>query len=275
MKSDSTRKQLLYISDPGTNDVQVYNYPKVGAPSLEGTLTGFDDPRGECVDKTGNVWITNADASTIVEFAHGGTSPIATLSDPGRSPSSCSINNATGDLAAVNLKTAGSNGNVSIYKAGRGNPINYIASEIVSPLFVAYDDRGDLFVDGLISDGTPKIAMKRPKVNHFLSLGMTASIRSIGGLQWDGTYLAVGDSTTGNNLIYRFGFGRKLNLKQTVPIKHACEMMQFFITATSVVVPDASCRSANIYKYPGGGLPMAKKLISENLVAPFGSAISP
>ena len=276
MKSDAGSKQLLYISDPGTNDVQVYSYPKVGSPSFEGTLTGFGDPRGECVDAAGNVWIANASASTIVEFAHGGTTPIATLSDPGQSPTSCAINVASGDLAVVNLMSGSKAGSVSIYKDARGSPTTYSTGGIVQPLFVSYDD-AFLYVDGLLSNGKPGISLKRPKNEHFTENGLFVNIGSIGNIQWDGTYLAVGDGTAGNNVIYRFGVStrRKVILKQTVPIRNACEMMQFFVTTTSVVVPDAGCPSANSYKYPGGGLPMAKKLISENLVAPFGSAISP
>ncbi len=275
MKSDAMSKQLLYVSDPGTNDVQVYAYPKMGSPSLEGTLTGFDGPRGECVDPAGNIWITNTSASTIVEFAHGGTSPIATLSDPGQLPASCAIDVASGDLAVVNLMSGSKSGSVSIYKNAHGAPTTYSAGEIVQPFFVSYVD-AFLYVDGLLSGGTSGIAYKRPKNEHFTNRSLSVSIASIGGLQWDGTYLAVGGRIKGNNVIYRFGVGRfKLNLKQTLPIKKACAMMQFFVAATTVVVPDARCPSANTYKYPGGGLPMTKKVIGKNLVAPFGSAISP
>jgi hypothetical protein len=276
MRSDAGSKHLLYISDPGTNDVQVYSYPKVGSPSFEGTLTGFDNPRGECVDATGDVWITNANASTIVKFAHAGTSPVATLSDPGQAPTSCAINAATGDLAVVNLMSGSRSGSVSIYKDAQGSPTTYLVAQIVQPLFISYDDTSRLFVNGLVSNGKPGIAEKRAKNNHFNQLGLSANIGSISGLQWDGAYLAVGDRTTGNNVIYRFGMAStKVNLKQIVQVNNSCQMMQFFVTATTVVVPDAECPSANTYKYPGGGLPMTKKLIGENLVAPFGSAISP
>jgi hypothetical protein len=131
-------------------------------------------------------------------------------------------------------------------------------------------------VDGLLGNGTPGIAVKAPKNDHFMELGLVVSIGSIGSLQWDGTYLAVGDRTTGRNVIYRFGVARgRVNLKQTVAIKKACDMMQFFINQTTVIVPDAGCPSANTYKYPGGGLPAASKRISEGLFAPFGAVISP
>lgn len=79
MKPEAKRDNLLYISDIDTFDVYVYAYPK---GELLGTLTGFNGPEGECVDKTGNVFVANYAASNILEFAHGGTSSIATLKRP-------------------------------------------------------------------------------------------------------------------------------------------------------------------------------------------------
>ena len=84
MAPQAKRDSLLYITDVGTNAVYAYSYPK---GTLLGTLTGFDAPFGECVDNKGDVFIANIEASNILEYAHGGTSPIATLSDPATSPS--------------------------------------------------------------------------------------------------------------------------------------------------------------------------------------------
>lgn len=114
MAPEAKRDTLLYISDVGTNDVYVYAYP---TGIFLGTLTGFSGPEGECVDKTGDVFIANYAASDILEYAHGGTSPIATLSDPGYLPESCAIDPTTGNLAVTNYLTTGAGqGNVAIYK---------------------------------------------------------------------------------------------------------------------------------------------------------------
>lgn len=49
MLPDAKRvRKLLYISDWSTNDVFVYDYNK---GTLEGQLTGLNDPYGQCVDK--------------------------------------------------------------------------------------------------------------------------------------------------------------------------------------------------------------------------------
>jgi hypothetical protein len=84
-------RTLIYISDDGTNDVYAYT-PK---GKLVGTLTGFNSPAGECVDTAGDVFIVNSNTSQILEYAHGGTTPIATLSDPGYYPNGCAYDPTT------------------------------------------------------------------------------------------------------------------------------------------------------------------------------------
>src|ERR1700722_9661842 len=84
---------FLYISDANEREVFVYKYPH---KKLVSTLTGFHQPRGECVDANGDVFIVDewvpAGTSKIYEYAYGGTSPIATLSDSGEFAYGCSIN---------------------------------------------------------------------------------------------------------------------------------------------------------------------------------------
>ena len=49
--------QLLFESDLGTSDVDVYSLPDM---MLKATLTGFQEPTGECSDRHGNVWIASS-----------------------------------------------------------------------------------------------------------------------------------------------------------------------------------------------------------------------
>jgi hypothetical protein len=75
----------------------VFSYP---SDKLVGTLTGFGSPVGACVDKAGNVWIVNQDPPEVIEYAHGGSIPVATLSLDG-DLYGCSIDPGTGNLAVV------------------------------------------------------------------------------------------------------------------------------------------------------------------------------
>ena len=88
MLPEAKSDDLLYLSDRGNNsrlgsDVLVYSYPKA---KLVGTLIGFASPAGMCTDGNGNVWISNFDGGTIVEYVHGGTEPISTLKVPNLFP---------------------------------------------------------------------------------------------------------------------------------------------------------------------------------------------
>jgi DNA-binding beta-propeller fold protein YncE len=87
-------------------------------------LSDSNNPFGECVDKTGDVFVAefggNAGTAAILEYAHGGTSPIATLSDPGYHPESCSIDPTTGNLAVTN-----DDGPLGIYTGAKGDPAYY------------------------------------------------------------------------------------------------------------------------------------------------------
>ena len=145
MSPDAKNHDLLYISDFGTDDVDVYSYPK---GKLKGTLTGFAAPHGECVDAAGNVFVVNTGAYDILEYPHGGSTPIADLSDSGWYPLSCSVDPKTGNLAVTNQSLGSDAGSVSIYKRAKGSPKLYTASNIFFYYFCGYDDKGNLYVDG-------------------------------------------------------------------------------------------------------------------------------
>ena len=85
MGPDAKKDTLLYASDSAADVVNVFSYPR---GKLVGTLTGFQTPQGMCVDKAGNVFITNSGLGEILEYAHGGTTPIATISNQRMAPNS-------------------------------------------------------------------------------------------------------------------------------------------------------------------------------------------
>src|SRR5580692_2300582 len=61
---------LLYVSDIGAEDVDVFSYP--GGKQV-GTLTGFSEPAGLCTDRKGDVFVVDSGNDRILEYAHGGT----------------------------------------------------------------------------------------------------------------------------------------------------------------------------------------------------------
>src|SRR5580698_10194280 len=90
MSSAAMQEDLGYVcTTENPNAVFVYDY-KTGAMVGELGDFNFYEPGGMCVDKTGDVWITSTDTGQIVEYAHGGVTPLQTLNTD-QNPVGCSV----------------------------------------------------------------------------------------------------------------------------------------------------------------------------------------
>ena len=150
MSPDAKKRNLLYVTDQGTGEVKVFSYPQ---GKLHGTLTGFNEPAGECADRAGDVFIVDGFANEVYEYAHGGKTPIATLSEPGEFPLGCSVDPSTGNLAVANYCSGASGqctgpGSLAIYLDAKGSPTQYADPKLSHVDFCGYDAQGNLFVDG-------------------------------------------------------------------------------------------------------------------------------
>jgi hypothetical protein len=253
MSPDAKAMNLVYISDQGTQDVYAYSYPQ---GKLEGTLTGFTFPAGECSNKAGDIFISNSFANNIIEYAHGGTSPIATLSIPNYYPSGCSVDPATGNLAVANYQfsTKGS-GTISIFPSSTGVPMQYTDPHIFHMYFCGYDNKSNLFVDGTTKKGAFAFAELPVGSAKFTDIVLNKPIASPGNVQWDGTYVAVGDQLGG--IIYQFTIANKKGTaKGSTPLTGSGQVVQYWIQTPNVVAPTANSSDAGIWKYPAGGNPV-------------------
>ena len=201
MPSESGQ-DLLYVSSANGN-VYVYTYPQRRAV---GTLTGFIQPVGECVDPAGDVFITaysnySFNASTIYEYAHGGTSPIATLNDPGVA-FGCAVDPKTGNLAVANVSDYANPynpgyGDVAIYSAAQGNPTMYYSAEFEDFWFCGYDDKGNLYLSAFPSNHASEAQLVRLASGSSslelikLDWGLYGGNGFEPSIQWDGTYVTV------------------------------------------------------------------------------------
>jgi len=189
---DAGRRNLLYVSDVGTGKVNIYSYPD---GNLEGVLSGFVRPQAMCVDKYGDVFIPDLEGFKIYEYRHGARKPKAVLRDPAEDPDDCAVDPATGDLAVANLSTPYSgSGDIVVYAHARGRPKRFREKAIRYYLFCGYDDRGDLFLDGMDS-GVFKFAEMPKGSGTFTNITLDKSFRFGGAVQWDGHNIAIGDRT--------------------------------------------------------------------------------
>jgi hypothetical protein len=270
MSPEAKASQLLYISDSGTNDVYVYSYPK---GKLVGTLTGFSEPQGECTDKAGNVWIANTATSQLLQFAHGGTSPISTLSDPGQFPAGCAINLKNNTLAATNIiSTAGGNGSVSVYKNASGTPKVFSDPTGLELFFDGYNGK-TLVVSGINTSGVAfETSMNsKGKFTDLTVSGATINFPGAVGVN-GGLYIGDQSGSAGNSVLYQVTMsGSTLTVTGTTQQQGGSDCVQSSAVAKTAICPNAGGSDTLFHHYPAGGA--AFKTISGQSL-PIGSAVS-
>lgn len=260
---------LLYVSDAGTSEIDVYSYPE---RVKVGQLTGLGVPGGLCVDGAGDIFVTNIAASgtsSIVEFAHGGTTPIQTLNDPGMEPSGCAVNPVTGDLAVANYRPynhssgcGNGRGNILIYPEAKGSPRSHKAPGITHFSYCAYDNRGTLYADGYGRRSHSFELAELPKSGDQLEkiqIHWTYSKPEIidpGGVQWDGKFLAIG-YPQGENItpsVYRVDPSNG-HIASVLTLNKSQSVLQYFIDGKVLIAPNRGRSDTGqifFYGYPKG-----------------------
>jgi hypothetical protein len=295
MLPEAKGESLLYVSDysPTGSHVYVYTYP-------DGTLVGTLDvgaAGGECVDKAGDVWITSR--VSVVEYAHGGSKPIKTLTDYER-PNDCSIDATSGNLAVSNQPAGRQRfGKIFIYPKAQGTPRKYQTSSAIRyPNALSYDDRGNLFIDGYWIGYSGSSCSSGCPYPGFAELGRGSdTIRNInlrggryfcgqagpGGIAFDGKYLAVTPACN-QFFVYRYVLSRGHgDYEGELTLNNANFLFRFWIQGHTLIAPDciifekhhhAYCEGAVMfYRYPAGGNPI-QTITGQNLGAPVAAAVS-
>jgi hypothetical protein len=205
MDDSATGHDLMYATD-GVAKVYVYTYPQ---GRHVGTLTGFTEPMGECVDTSGDIYVvsqgkgTEYDRSAIItEYAHGGTQPIKTLT-AGLIGSSCAIDSVRGILAV-----AGSWDDYGTYSAafalcgldqsGSCNGEGYYTNNFNPFSMCGYDAKGNLYLstEGGTSPPHEEYLVRLPAdySEALEQISVNASLFDYNGpvsVQWDGKYVTV------------------------------------------------------------------------------------
>jgi hypothetical protein len=260
MAPEAKKHDLLYISNFYNSAILVFTYP--GGKNV-GSISS-DEPQGECTSKTsnGNWWVVASGGDEILEYAHGGTSPIATLSENVGEPAACAIDPTTGNLAVSILGA----GDVVIFAGAKGSGTT-VPDGLSSTYALAFDNHGDLFVAGITTAESYAFVELPKGGSSFESITLHPNIQS-GDFQWHDDYLAVG-STSG---IYHFAIhGTKGHEIGFTPID-GFDVVQFWIQGGYVVGTDAGNENAEMWKYPAGG-PIFKTL-SGSFDLPIGVTVS-
>jgi hypothetical protein len=257
------RNSLLYVTDEGNYHVYVYDYPS-GTPV--GTLdSAYGSPTGLCVDKKGDIFVTEYNGQEILEYEHGGSEPVQALYDNGQ-PIGCSVDPTTGNLAVANdMANGGGYGNIVIYKNATGT--GQVLTDYPTLGFAywcAYDNKGNLFISG----ETESFGFT------FLELpagGGSGSFESIslpdgagtppGQVGFDGKYVTLGSASSANGLIFQFTIsGSSATLMNTTMLNGYTRMPAYFIVGAKdkkgkqgKAVVATSGGDLGFFKYPAGG----------------------
>jgi hypothetical protein len=263
MAPDAKSNDLLYV--PAGPNVYVFSYPR---GKHEGAFSGFNVAYSGCVDnKRGNVFIVNfagtfSMPSGVYVYQHGGSNPIAVLSVSG--PIGCSVDPTTGNLAVGVFGGGSGNSSLLVFKHATGTPKSYTTSAISKYFYCGYDDKGNLFVDGVSSpSGTGDFVLAElPKGGSSLKIVRVSQyIGWPGQVQWDGKYLTIEDASGigyGASNVYQFMVhGTKAERVGRTNLGGAYEVHQSWIQDRTLLVPNCTpgCEEIEYYKYPGGGLP--------------------
>lgn len=280
MTPQTKTTSLLYVSNAGAQDVTVYTYLDGSGLVLVGKLTGFSFPTGMCTDSAGDVWIPDYDTRKIEEFAHGGTSPIFTISERVGHPFDCAVDPNTGNLAVTNQQPGNRrslDGQVVVYAKGSHQGRSYQPQNGFSEVdFLAYDNKSNLFADGAENDygnGLFKLAKGASELTPLTISG--GALHTPGAVNWIKPTLLVGDNDLngeGTPGAYKlFVSGSTATVVNSLTFAGTQQMYGFWRRAGRVVVPDHLGNLVRIYNLSDGTF---YSKFDTDINLPFGAVVS-
>jgi hypothetical protein len=263
MLSQAKSEELVYVSVMRPADVIVLSYPQL---NVVGELQDVGQ-YGLCSDRSGNVFVPSWDSSSsdgvVYEFAHGGSTPTATLSE-GKDffPVGCSVDPTTGNLAVTN-----SVGPVSCYDPIAVFPGAQAPPTLVCPkyavAFCGYDDKGDLYIDGRGERNRFVFAELRKGSSNLEPIALKGhGLQHDDQVQWDGKHITIEEGVSPR--IYALEItGTKAKIIATTTFARAHKATQSWIVGRRVFLPFGTVQGETklgVWRYPGGGNPLAFKL---------------
>lgn len=261
-------ESLLYVSDFRSGMIEILRFKR---HTFVGTLTGLMWPGGLCVDKAQDVFVTDSSWNDTFEYRHGALAPFNAFGDPYGSPGACSIDPRSGDLAVVDVEELfGGEYGVVIYRKGH-KTIQYLQSgNIYFYAYCAYDDKGDLYLDGTTFSGQWRLAELPAGGKRFIPITVPSKVFIAGGLEWDGAHLAIG--STENTLLYRLAIANsRAMLKGVVRLDGNAGFAQFWLAKSRILAPQGQNLTVKYWRYPAGGTPTATV---NNVGDAIGTAVS-
>jgi hypothetical protein len=252
MKSGSSSGDLIYAVG-GCGGTCVLSYP---AGTLVGALNAGGNFSAICSDAAGNVFITQG--GTVVEYAHGATTPTRTIVLPGGMALGCSVDPTTNDLAVVD-RHQNPDSDIAVFPNETGKPLAYLSG--LNSNYCGYDGEGNLFVNGDIEeqgDGISELPKGQSAFNTAVLMPIKVGVP--GQVQWDGKQMTWEGISRGEIKISRLKVsGSQILVAGATHFRIGRGATQSWIDGSHVFIPYVS-RGRNgrpnkigVWKYPAGG----------------------
>lgn len=256
-KASGSGGDLLYVTS--ANGIVIVSYPKW---QIVATIPGTNNG-GVCSDpNNGNVYVTQPSLSQIVVYAHGGTTPIDTLSSPAPYSEiySCSVDPLTGDLAAIGLDRPDNTSVILVYAKGQGAATIYKSNKISVFYTLTYANTGNIIAEGSSSKTGTHLVRLSAKKKQFSFIFVYGTFY-IAKLQWDGKYIATVSYNEGtrNSTLYQVEIsgstGRVIN---TTTLYNTVQNYNFCLDGASLIAFFGRLKRDNnqalaTWPYPAGG----------------------
>jgi hypothetical protein len=213
-----------------------------------------------CSDpNNGDVFVTET-TGAVGEYAHGGTTQIATLGTAGFEPGGCSVDPISGNLAVAGY-SGSSKAPMLIYPHATGNPTLLYSSQLKSFSYPAYDDAGDLFTSTSAKHGFRYAELKANDKTFSVIKPPSEFDFYVNKIQWDGSHVVFENWNArgeGTELYQLHISGRTATLVGSIQLQRA-DGNTFWMQDGSVFgpfakpLPNHHSRAIAYWPYPAGG----------------------
>jgi len=242
----ATSGDLIYATG-GCGGVCVLSYPQgqiVNSIHTTGQLGAL------CSDASGNVFVSND--TQVLEYTHGGTSPIATLSLPGHAGYACSVDPTTNNLAVVFKSDSG---DIAVFANESGTPSIYAST--IDSLVCGYDNAGNLLIGGF-NGLYPGLAELPQGQGAITVLSISGTLGNPGQVQWDGSHMTYETISSQRISVAQLSISGSLaTVIGTTPIKGVKFAAQSWIYDRKILVPSGGkavkVNKIGVWAYPKGG----------------------
>lgn len=261
---DAHSGPLLYVSNDGARDVEVYPAGSKDPSPIETISSDLEFPSGICLDGQGTLYVVDQDG-WVVEYPAGKTKPSKIITKGINGPVYCAIDRK-GNLWVTNAFGP----NVTEYLHGSTKPHRVITTGLVYPDGITIDHSGNMYVSNGSVGSTLNVEVYSP--------GSKSPLRTI----TDGVTSPIGITVDANGTLYVTNF-KENNVEeyrsgQSDPYQTITDAMDAPVAVTvnkSGYLYVTNAENFEVVEFAPGSIVPSDRQISKSLDNPFGTAYSP